>query len=149
MSNETENLNEQENENLSPEQKADKETKKYLKIIEVVKKVVGGEEGLKPAKKIDGDVTAEIVAELFKEEEKTLREKVKEGLKNLLKQHVQLEADVRNKEQELKKLQLEKRKEFTKAANAWLQQIDQGAIMQAAYSTALETAFKKEDEKES
>lgn len=146
MSDEVKDLeNEQENGNDTPEQKADKETKKYLRVIEVVKKVVGGEANLRPQKKVDVDATAEIVAELFKEEEEELRKKVKEGLKNLLKQHVQLEADVAAKKKELEKLQLEKRKEFTKAANAWLQQIDQGAVMQEAYGTALKTAFERED----
>ena len=146
MSDEVKDLdNEQENGNDTPEQKADKETKKYLRVIEVVKKVVGGEDKLRPQKKVDADATADIVAELFKEEEEELRKKVKEGLKNLLKQHVQLEADVAAKKKELEKLQLEKRKEFTKAANAWLQQIDQGAVMQEAYGTALKTAFERED----
>lgn len=136
-----------ENPNETPEQKADKDTKKYLKVIEVVKKVVGGDQNMKPSKKVSGNITAGIVAELFKEDQEELRKKVKEGLKNLLKQHVQLEADVRNKEAELKKVQLEKRKEFTKAANAWLGQIDQGAVMQQLYSDALEVAFKDQDEK--
>lgn len=149
MSDEVVNPNENEQDpNETPEQKADKETKKYLRVIEVVTKVVGGAENLKPIKKVKGDATASIVAELFKEEQEELRKKVKEGLKGLLKQHVQLEADVAAKKKELEKLQLEKRKEFTKAANAWLNQIDQGAVMQAAYGTALEVAFKeKEGEK--
>lgn len=142
MSDEVKDL---ENEQETPEQKADKETKKYLRVIEMVQKVVGGEENLKPQKKVDADATAEIVAELFKEEGEELRKKVKDGLKNLLKQHVQLEADVAAKKKELEKLQLEKRKEFTKAANSWLQQIDQGAVMQEAYRTALKTAFERED----
>lgn len=140
-----ENVNEQGEE--TPQQKADKETKKYLKVIEVVKKVVGGEGKLRPLKKVKGDTTADLVAELFKEEEVELRQKVKEGLKSLLKQHVQLEAAVREKENELKKVQLERRKEFTKAANAWLNQIDQGAVMQQAYGEALEVAFTKYDDK--
>ena len=130
----------------TPEQKADKETKKYLRVIDIVKSVVGGESNLKPQKRVDGDTTADIVAELFKEEQEELRKKVKEGLKNLLKQHVQLEADIAEKEKELKRVQLDKRKEFTKAANAWLNQIDQGAVMQESYSTALKTAFSKTED---
>lgn len=130
----------------SPEQKADKETKKYLKVIEVVKKVVGGEKNLQPAKKIDSNVTADIVAELFAEEEVELKASVKQGLKDLLKKHVELESEVAKKQKELKDLQLAKRKEFTKAANAWLQKIDQSAVQQESYALALETAFKKQAE---
>jgi len=134
--------------NESPEQKADKETKKYLKVMETVKAVVGGEKNLRPQKKVDGDTTADIVAELFAEEQEELRVKVKTGLKELLKKHVELEAEVAKKEKELKDLQLQKRKEFTKAANNWLQQIDQQQVMAESYTKALETAFSKEKEAE-
>lgn len=142
------NENEQDNPNDSPEQKANKVTKKYLNVLAVIQAVVGGEGNLKPLKKVEGDVTASIVAELFKEEEKALKEKVKTGLQNLLKQHVQLEADVAAKKADLEKLQLEKRKEFTKAANAWLQQVDQGVVRQESYKEALKTAFSRVDENE-
>jgi response regulator RpfG family c-di-GMP phosphodiesterase len=131
----------------TPEQKADKETKKYLKVMDVVKKVVGGEANLKPLKKVDSDVTASIVAELFAEEELELRAQVKTGLKDLLKKHVELEAEVAKKEKELKELQNKKRKEFRVAAEAWLQKIDQNAVNQTQYAQALETAFKNEEDK--
>lgn len=131
-------------ENESPEQKADKETKKYLKVMNVVKAVVGGEKNLKPAKKVDSDTTADIVAELFAEEQEELRKNVKEGLKELLKKHVELEAEVAKKDKELKDLQLKKRKEFTQAANNWLQKIDQSQVMADSYAAALETAFKEQ-----
>ena len=131
----------------NPQQKADKETKKYLRVMEIVKAVIGGEKNLRPAKKVEDDVTAEIVAELFAEEEKELKASVKAGLKELLKKHVELEAEVSKKEKELKELQLKKRKEFTQAANNWLQKIDQSAVMQSTYASALETAFKKQEDK--
>ena len=136
-------------EEISPEQKADKETKKYLKVMETVRAVVGGPENLKVKKKVTTDVTASIVADLFAEEEEELRLRVKGGLKDLLKKHIELEADVAKKEKELKELQLQKRKEFTKAANNWLQAIDQGEIMKEGYKAALQTAFTavKEDKK--
>jgi len=137
------------NENESPEQKADKETKKYLKVMETVQAIVGGKENLKPKKKVTGDVTASLVAELFKEENEELRAKVKLGLKDLLKKHVELEAEVAKKEKELKELQLTKRKDFTKAANNWLQQVDQAEVMKENYKAALQTAFTKEDDNKS
>lgn len=143
-----ENEENQNNEEVSPEQKADKETKKYLKVMEVVQAVVGGKDNLKVKKKVTGDVTASIVADLFKEEEEELRLKVKTGLKDLLKKHIELEAEVAKKEKELKDLQLSKRKDFTKAANNWLQQIDQAEVMKENYRTALQTAFtEKKEEK--
>lgn len=133
----------------SPQEKADKETKKYLKVMEIVQAVVGGKDNLKRKKTATSDSTASIVAELFKEEAEELRKEVKDGLKNLLKKHVELEVEVAKKEKELKELQLNKRKEFTKAANEWLQRIDQGAIMQDSYQTALKTAFVNVEEKKS
>lgn len=135
-------------ENDSPQEKANKETKKYLKVMETVKAVVGGEKNLTPIKAVDGDVTADIVAELFKEEQSDLRKSVKEGLKELLKKHVELVVEVNKKKKELEELELRKRKEFTKAANDWLQKIDRGAVMQEGYKSALETAFKEQEEKE-
>lgn len=147
MADEKEEVVPGEENNESPEQKADKDTKKYLAIMETVKAVVGGAKNLKPAKSVTGDVTAEIVAELFAEEQETLRVSVKDGLRALLKANVELEVEISKKEKELKELQLRKRKEFTQAANNWLQKIDRGAVMQKSYETALETAFKNEAEK--
>lgn len=122
----------------------DKETKNYQAALEIVKAVVGGEKNLAPKKRIDGDTTAQIVAELFAEEQETLRTSVKEGLRTILKKHVEIEAQIAEKEKEVRNLQKEKRKEFVKAANDWLEKIDKVAIMQDKYTEALNTAFSGE-----
>lgn len=131
----------------TPEEKANKETKKYIAVLGIVKNIVGGEENLRPRRKVRGDEAAVLVAELFKEEEVALREKVKAGLKTLLKQHVELEAEVNRKKKELETTQLEKRKEFTKAAHAWLNQVTIQETQTQAYSDALKTAFSDQKEK--
>lgn len=128
----------------SPEQQASKEEKKYLKALATIEAVIGGP--IKPVKVVDTDTTAKIVAELFKEEQEDLEKKTKEGLKELLKKHVKAESEIKAKEQELKTLQTQKRKEFVEAANGWLKNIDQNAVMQANYADALAVAFKKEGE---
>lgn len=135
-------------ENDSPEQKADKETKKYLKVLEAVKAVVGGEKNLTPARTVDSDTTADIVAELFADEEKELITSVKTGLKELLKNYVEMESEVKKERKKLDDLQLRKRKEFRVGAEKWLQKIDRSAVMKEGYKTALEAAFKEQAEKD-
>lgn len=125
----------------SPEQKKDKITKKYNAAMDVVRRVVGGSKNLLPKKSIGGDVTAEIVAELFQEEDEELRTAVKTGLKDLLKLHVKTQSEINAKRQELDKLEQQKKEEFTKAANSWMQKIDRASVMQAGYTDALTTAF--------
>lgn len=134
--------------NETPEEKANKVTKQYNNVLEIIVAVVGGKENLAPQKKIDGDVTATIVAELFGEEQAELIKKAKDGLRIVLKKHVELEADVAKKEKELNDLRTAKRKEFITAANDWLKTIEQGDLKKEGYAKALETAFKKEEEKQ-
>ena len=132
---------EEDDEKTKQGEEKNKDAKKYLKVMETVQAVIGGKDNLKPKKKVTGDVTASIVADLFKEEEEELRIKVKQGLKDLLKKHIELETEVSKKQKELEELQNKKRKEFTQAANQWLQQVDQGEIMKEGYQAALKTAF--------
>jgi len=134
-------------EEQTEEQKKDKITKKYLAIMKVVSTVVGGEGNLKPKKVIKGDVTARVVAKLFKQEKEELEQKASEGLKELLKKHVECQAEIAKKKKELDDLELKKKKEFTEAANKWVQIIDRGEVMTSQYANALKAAFEKEDEK--
>lgn len=148
MDNNDENVQNGE-QNESPEQKANKIQKQYEGIMKVITAVVGGKENLLPKRKLSEDETVDIVAELFAEEGETLRKQTKDGLKDLLKKHVEAESEVSKKRKELDDLQNKKRKEFIDAAKSWLNKIDQAAVQQGKYAEALQVAFKgDEDAKE-
>lgn len=125
----------------SEQTKKDKISKKYAEVMRIVTQVVGGEKNLRPAKTLQPDVTARVVAELFQQEQQDLEASALVGLKDLLKKYVEYQSEMNKKKAEIEKLDLQKKKEFTEAANKWLQVIDRGAVMQESYVEALKVAF--------
>lgn len=114
---------------MSEEQK-DKEEggkveKKYLQNMQQLKAILGDrplgfptkldvnsvtlKEGQIPQDEKDMD---EIVRTLFQEENNALKEEVKTELRSLLKKHVEFEKEVSKKENELKGLKTQKKKDF-------------------------------------
>lgn len=122
-------------------QKNDKVTKKYNNIMRVVTAVVGGEKNLKLPSTVGQTTTAKLVAELFQEEEEALEKETKEGLRELLKLHLSTQRAIAAKKKELDSLDLQKKKEFTEAANKWVNKIQQSEIMSQEYAEALNIAF--------
>lgn len=134
-----------EEEILSPEEAKGKDAKKYQKALETITAIVGGADNMRPLKKITLNATASLVAELFKEEEEEFLKTTKEGLKALLKKHVEVEAEIAKQQQVLDNLKNTKRKEFTEASNKWLNKIDQAGVLTETYVGALKTAFLQEE----
>lgn len=132
----------------SPEQKKNKLEKKYQSAMNTLKQIIGGEKNLLPAKAVEGDTLAGIVADLFKEEDEAIAVKVKEGLKGLLKTHAGAMKDIRSKEQELEKLKNQKKEEFVKAANQFFNMIDRSFVATKEYASLLEEAFAGDEKKE-
>lgn len=132
----------------SPEQKKDKVTKKYNTAMETLKKIIGGEKNLTPVKSVGGDPLAGVVADLFKEEREALLLQVKDGLKGLLKLHVGNMGDIAKKRKELDSLEQQKKEEFTKAANNFFQLIDRQSVSTEEYAQVLLEAMTGEKEKD-
>ena len=123
------------------QQKKDKISKKHEEIMKVIVAVIGDKDRLKPAKTIEGDATARIVAELFKEETEALEAETKSGLRDLLKKYVEYQSEYNKKKKELDDLDLKKKKEFNESANKWLQKINRQQVMSSNYAEVLKTAF--------
>lgn len=126
------------------EQKKDKISKKYAEAMTFVTKLVGGEERLKPARTVKGDVAARVVAKLFKQEQTELEQKALDGLKDLLKKYVEFQADISKRRKELEQIELQKKKEFTAEVNKLRQTIDQQGVMAQSYADALKVAVEEE-----
>lgn len=123
------------------DQKNDKVSKKHAEIMKLITSILGGEEKLKPQKTMDMDVTARIVAELFKEESEAMEIEAKAGLKDLLKKYLEYQSELLKERKKLDELDIRKKKEFNEAANKWLQKVDRKVVMSSEYAGALKTAF--------
>jgi hypothetical protein len=89
--------------------------KQYDTNIKKLVAIVSGKENLYPQKKVTEDAMGEIVTELLKEQKEALAKTVKEDLKSILDKKVQLDKDLKAKEDELAKLKQTKQKEFNEA----------------------------------
>ena len=135
------------NEPLSEEQLKEKKSKdkvKFEEAMKFLKVVVGGEQNLKPAKRVKGNEAAQLVAQLFREERVELQTNFRNSLKELLKKYLEMEVEIGKKEKELDDLRAKKEKEFTQAVNDWKQKVEQSDIMNENYATVLQTAFEKD-----
>lgn len=149
MSNENEEILDEKNEE-TPEQKASKIDKKYNEQMAFIAKVLGTDpkEPIKLARTVGADITANVVARMFKQRDEQLEQEVFDGLNKLVDTHFKAEDEIRKKEDELKKLRTEKRKDFIKVASAWRSKIDQQEIHKESYAEALRYAIQEsKDEK--
>ena len=102
--------------------------------------IVGGKEHLRPNKKIGSTALNAVVSELLKEESERTVIEVKDDLKSLLKNYVELEKSFQQKEAEFKKLKQDKMKEFTEAAKKVFGRIDGLDQLEKDYIKALNAA---------
>jgi hypothetical protein len=113
--------------------------KQYEATLKKLVAVIGGAP-LAPASKIPVGVLGEVIDELFKEDRETLGKELKEGVRNLLKQKVEMDKAFKQKEDELAKLKIEKYKEFNKASNHVFSKIENLGTIEAQYYAALNQA---------
>lgn len=147
MSNENEEIVDQGQE--SPEQKASKIDKQYGEQMAFIAKVLDADpkDPLKFSKTLGADRTANVVARMFKQRDEKLEQEVFDGLNKLVDTHLAAEEEIKKKEEELKKLKTEKRKEFVKVASAWRAKINQQEVQKESYAQLLRDAI-SEVEKE-
>ncbi len=130
------------------QEKQSKDQKKFEAALRFVTSLVGGSKNLTPAKKVNGNDAASLVAKLFKDEKEKLREEFVSSLKELLKKYVEMEGEISKKQKELDELKKKKQKEFTQAVNSWKNKVEESDIMNQNYANALNIAFTKADEDE-
>lgn len=121
-------------------EKKDKISKKHAEAMKFVTAIFGGEEQLKPKKTLRGDTTARVVATLFQQEQEEFEKKALEELRALLKKYFDFTTEVKKKKDELDKLELQKKKEFTEAVNNVKKSFNQQEIMAEGYVGALKEA---------
>ena len=132
-----ENNNQKENQN--------KVTKAYNLVITRLQGVLQGE-GLSLPTTVPGDEMRSLVADLFKEEREANHKELKEALKDLLRKHVKMEADIAELEKALNQAKINKQKEFTAAANKVLGKIDGVDALVANYTKSLKSVIETTDE---
>ena len=106
------------------QQDAGKTEKKFNETLAKVAQVLGGNDLLKPKKKVKGDVVGDIVEELTKERAEANRIAVKTELGTLLTKYMDLNTELTKKEEELKKLRETKQKEFIEASTKFFNKIE-------------------------
>lgn len=114
--------------------------KQFESTMRTLVAIVGGEKNLAPTKKIGTDTLAQVVEGLLKEEREEKEKQVKEQLKNLLSAHVQLQKEVKQKKEELAKLEEKKMKEFNESARQLFGQIDALGQREKEFYDSLNTA---------
>lgn len=114
--------------NNNQQQGQSKESKKiavaHAKAMTALVAVFQGEGNLNPTKKLDEESVGDLMGEVFKEEKEALKERFKEGAKNLIQEKVKYDQFIKQKELEFQKLKDAKTKEFTGKANALLGMVD-------------------------
>jgi hypothetical protein len=143
MSEEKDNTGEELTEDQKKE-KQSKDKKKFEEAMKFLRAVVGGEENLRPKKKVKGDEAADLVAQLFREEKVQLQADFRSSLKELLKKYLEMETEVAKEQKKLDDLRAKKEKEFTQAVNNWKNKVEQSDIMNDNYAAILKAAFEKD-----
>lgn len=111
----------------------------YEANLKKIVAIVGGQENIYPQKKINKDTVDTIVTELFKEQKEEFSKTFKNDLKELLSKKVQLDKDIRAKEEELKKLKETKQKEFNEACSKMFGKVEDLQNLEKDYYQTLTT----------
>lgn len=93
----------------------DKVLKQHEQYLEKLAAILGGKEKIFPSKKIGKDTLGIVVEGMLKERKEKLEKEVKESLVDIVEKKVTLDKEIRQKEDELKKIKVQKTKEFNDA----------------------------------
>lgn len=137
----------QENSNQQP-QDNNKVQKSFESNLKKLVAILGDESKLKPQTKIANTQLAEITASIFAEDTERLVEEVKTGIRALITTKVSFDKALKEKEQELNKLKVEKQKEFNQVAQQLFQKIDNISQIEADYAATLEEISGQTEESE-
>lgn len=130
----------EENNNQNEKQNQNKVTKAYNTVVLKLQTVLK-QDKLKLPTTVEGNMMEELVADLFKEEREANYKELKEALKDLLRKHVKMEADIAELQKGLDQAKINKQKEFTAAANKVLGKIDGVDSLVTNYTKSLKSAI--------
>lgn len=120
--------------------------KKHQATLKKLVAVVGDPKKLKFPKTIPNDGVAGIVKGLFEEEEKALLESVKVELRDTLKKYAEMEREFKQKEEEIQKVKLTKKKEFVAKAESLFAKIENIGDLEKQYYKGLTEALETKSE---
>jgi hypothetical protein len=118
-----------------------KEEKKFQASLKKLVAVVGDPKKLKLPKAIPNDSVSGVVKELFADEEKELLVVVKGELRDTLKKYAEMEREFKQKEDELAKLKVAKKKEFRVKVEGLFSKIENIGELEKSYYNGLTTAL--------
>lgn len=136
MENQVQNSENQQNQ----KEDSGKIEKNYQNVFQKLVAIVGGEQNLRPTKRVKRDVLSKVVEGLLKDQREKAEADIKDGLSKLLDKHVQLQKAIAEKEKEFNKLKEDKKKEFTQEANNLFGKLADLDQLEADYKTALGAA---------
>lgn len=120
--------------------------KQHAALMQKLVALVGDEKKLKLAKRIPKDDTARLIAELFEEDHKLLHEDAKKQLRETLKKYAEMQTQFIQKEQEIAKLKMEKKKEFNKVVSDLLNKFESTDQKIAQYAEGLKGVADSQDD---
>lgn len=127
------------NENAQAEAQTEgsKLEKRFQGLMVKLEAVVGGKKNLLPRRKVSKDVGLSIVEELFKEENEALAKEVKESLRGVLKEYLEMTRNFKQEEDKLAKHKEEKTKSFCEVVEKLFAKIDGIPEIEKLYVDAL------------
>jgi len=109
----------------------------YQKNVKILSALLGSDEPLKGKRKVKKDDMKEIIQELFGDEVAATKAEVKEEMANLIKTYIAFVKAVKEKEQELEKLKIQKMKEFNASSDQLVRKIEGVGSLVLEYEAAL------------
>lgn len=109
----------------------------YQKNVKILSALLGSDEPLKGKRKVKKDDMKEIIQELFGDEVAATKAEVKEEIANLIKTYIAFVKAVKEKEQELEKLKVQKMKEFNASSDQLVRKIEGVGSLVLEYEAAL------------
>lgn len=114
-----------------------KATKAFEGNLKTLIALLGGKEQLFPSNKVDGDLAAEIVSTLFKEERENNEKELKDKIKSILSNYAAMQNEFKAKEKEFAQLKEKKYKEFNEAIRQVFDRIKNLKDIEKEYYAAL------------
>lgn len=129
-----------ENTDQNQGQSPDKIKKRFDFLVKQLSEIVGSEDALLPSKKISKPDLVGLAAELLKEKKEENKKEIMDGLRKLLDGYASMKNEIRTAEKNLKKLEEDKMKEFTKSAESLFNRVTEMKEKQAQYVAGLSEA---------
>lgn len=123
----------------------DKISRAYEANLKKLARIVGGEKNVKPVRTVGGDTLGALVKDLLKERREATQKEVKEGLLVILDKKAALDKEIKQKQDELNKLVVQKKKEFNEAFSKIVSKIENVDKLEENYLETLGEPMKNQE----